>query len=259
MSLLATNQHFSDELYILNYIYVKGIQPECLKEEGRLKRRCCLHGNESLVTDITDPKSELCLQELRKAAISCQHLINQGCNSKTIRVIKSVRARMDIVETLLQKHPDIKLIHYLRDPRAIAVSRKKLKLLSTITKDDIETEARLLCENIVTDITIKKKLEKLYPNNVLTIYYEKLAKDPVGNAKKIYEFLGEDLPDKVVKWLNGSTNAEKDGGMFQLFRKNSTETAMNWEKNLSYGSVKRITQHCRTALDLMGPEYANVI
>ena len=53
----------------------------------------------------------------------CVSLLRSNCNNRPLRAVKSVRATMDSMEPLLRTLPNFRIIHLIRDPRAVALSR----------------------------------------------------------------------------------------------------------------------------------------
>jgi hypothetical protein len=58
----------------------------------------------------------------------------------------------------------------------------------------------------------------------------------------------------VEKWLNEHTHAQKEGARFNTARKNSTETAYNWEKLMNYRLVKDINVLCSDVIKYLNLE-----
>jgi len=64
-------------------------------------------------------KSWWCVQVEKR----CVSLLRSDCSSRPVRAVKSVRATMDSMEPLLRTLPNFRIIHLIRDPRAVALSR----------------------------------------------------------------------------------------------------------------------------------------
>ena len=62
---------------------------------------------------------------LSQAVNKCLHIWKESCESSKFRIIKVVRLSLDWMEKLLQTFPNLVVVHLVRDPRAIQISRSK--------------------------------------------------------------------------------------------------------------------------------------
>ena len=95
---------------------------------------------------------------------------------------------------------DIKIIHLLRDPRGRLNSllryHESLRI-HHLTQDTVSTA----CDRQMKDVTIRKQLEKQFPEMFMEIHYEDIASDPVTMTNRIYQFAySQDTPDGVKQW-----------------------------------------------------------
>ncbi len=139
-----------------------------------------------------------CVQPYYNTARWCTSFLQTPCDKSTINVIKTVRLTFDLVEMFLRDVPNTYVIHQLRDPRAIVLSRK---LAGSLTAPPLALEARLLCEKMISDIKKRRILEKKYPNVFKEIYFEDLVRHPLKKAEHIYSYLNTNLPKEVQDWL----------------------------------------------------------
>ena len=61
-----------------------------------------------------------CCAQVEKRCVS---LLRSDCSNRPVRAVKTVRATMDSMEPLLRTLPNFRVIHLIRDPRAVALSR----------------------------------------------------------------------------------------------------------------------------------------
>ena len=57
---------------------------------------------------------------------TCVPILRSTCSRSSLRAAKAVRAQMMSMDILLAADPDIRVIHLLRDPRAVVSSRRKM-------------------------------------------------------------------------------------------------------------------------------------
>ena len=89
-----------------------------------------------------------CMQIVREKAKPCEQMLGEFCKKADFRATKTVRATMDVVETLLERNPNLRVIHLIRDPRAVMVSRSEFYDTgrSMYAQGDIAKEAKVCTE-----------------------------------------------------------------------------------------------------------------
>lgn len=131
------------------------------------------------------------------------------------------------MDALLAADPDLRVIHLLRDPRAVVSSRLQAHDESVIgryslsggsvnSSERARREAAIYCRTAVLDILVRRRLEAKYPGRILTISYENVVADLRRYAELVYRFIGFDAtPDETRVWIekNEATmaNATKHG------------------------------------------------
>ena len=190
----------------------------------------------------------------------CMEHINyarRNCSQKNLIGIKAIRMPMSVVEKILQEDPEIKVIHYIRDPRGIVASRQKSKWLqSSVAKKSWDREITLLCNKMQDDITARKRLEEKYPNSIFTIKYEDFAADPIHHGQKVYDHIGTSFPEDLQYWLYNSTHSTNKGAgaAFTTVRKDGSKAAFSWKKRLSASVQARWTKLCQGLLESLDYE-----
>ena len=195
-----------------------------------------------------------CMEIIQNKTQPCLKNIHTLCANKTISAVKVIRLTNDMMVDILQKDPSIKVVYYVRDPRAVFVSRKQAGkwMHSGVSRRNWMTEIKLLCKRMLEDYQNFQKLKFLYPNNVLAMTYEDFAQKPLEHAKNVYKLIGLHLPDEVVKWLKTNTMATKDAGKFDTTRKNSTATAFAWKTKITPDQMYLINSQCENVLNIFG-------
>ena len=90
----------------------------------------------------------------------------RGVGSLSTVVAKVVRTSLAALERTLQRVPDLNVIFYARDPRAMALSRHVADLAFYSKCDprhSVVDEARLLCVQMRDVLASLKRLERKYP------------------------------------------------------------------------------------------------
>lgn len=116
-------------------------------------------------------------QKIQKklAAQICGVQLQDSCQRSKFRTIKTIRIPMMHVETLLQRYPNLKVIHLVRDPRAQVNS---IDLLAKTTKYN-KGFARQKCTAMNKDFYFSEQYRSRYPGRIMRLYYEDLASNPI--------------------------------------------------------------------------------
>jgi hypothetical protein len=113
------------------------------------------------------------------------------------------------VPTLLEWFPNAKVIHTLRDPRTIAVSRKKMPMTPRALARRDHSPALLfeIHESLgaiilwLRVIQLHDQYQQLYPNNYYFLKSEDLVSDPKAHLRKLCDFLEIDLTERMLQRL----------------------------------------------------------
>lgn len=182
---------------------------------------------------------------------SCTSLLSELCKSSRIRVFKVVRFHMRGVQKLLQTDPNLGVIFYTRDPRAIMRSRMKIHRGMNISE-----RADILCKKMRDDIKDFRELWRHYPENVLGLKYEDLSFNPLTTALKLYNFIGIPMPAEVQHWIGNNTQGEYNIRDPMGTKKNSSVAATYWKRILVDKVRKKIEYVCEDVINSLGyPNY----
>ena len=169
-----------------------------------------------------------------------------------------IRAAIVDLEPTIQRIPDVRLIHYVRDPRAVAVSQALVTALTfSVVDRRPTTEAQLLCQVMLDDLKAKRRLERRYPGAVLTVRYEDFVRDPKSVTRRVFDFVGQPVPAAFRRWTTTVMNvryAKLAEDAFGTHRINSTATAEGWLSRASYRDLLDMNRNCRQVLNLLGYE-----
>ena len=171
-----------------------------------------------------------CSQQSRDAANVCLTYLIKECKRRPVKVSKYLRANMTVMEDILKDFPKLKVVHLLRDPRAIINSRSMQDWYDgrplNVTK-----EARLLCTKMREDIRQRQELEKRYPGLTKEFTYESIAQNPMTSVPVLYDFAGIAMENSTKAWL-------------QQFTDESGDIATRWMENMSREVKEEIDNQC---------------
>ena len=181
----------------------------------------------------------------------CLPLLIGACRKSPIRVVKTIRLRMDMVPKLIDKVPDIKIIHQTRDPRGLLNSW--WRMFHGKQPNEAETDSKLVCSWLSYDCRSLKKLSSSYPGVFFSTKFEELVSSPMKTVTRIYNsYLNLDIPESIYKWVWKSTHSTKDNGNMGTARKNSVNVATKWRAEMNLDFLNFTMGHCKKAIEEMG-------
>ena len=178
--------------------------------------------------------------------------LHENCMTYSTRVVKTIRITLNAISDLMHQ-PDTRVLYYIRDPRAIINSRIKYHRRLARYDYNVNLDAALLCHTILMDYRHYKQLRQEYPERIFLQRYENLALYPQKVVANLYnDFLGINLPQSVVTWLDRSTtNYDNDDSLFGTARI-SREIVYQWKGDLTPDVRVIIEKECAEVLTVFG-------
>ncbi|XP_021366745.1 carbohydrate sulfotransferase 1-like isoform X1 [Mizuhopecten yessoensis] len=196
---------------------------------------------------------QLCAHEAEPE--KCVSKVISLCSS-AVRIIKTIRLSMDVVQELMENIPNLKVAHLLRDPRGMINSRRKTIPYFQYNKKKMSQIARAVCDRYHRDISIGQSLKVKYPNRIKTVLYEQIAQRPLETSIRIFKFLGLQPKRNFKSWLMehiaGDPKMSVGHPAFSTVRANSTVTANSWRIQLSLDNVMDIDRECSQVYEYTG-------
>ena len=202
------------------------------------------------------------------------HFWRSLCDERRFRVVKLVRASMSSMKPLLDWIPDLRVVHLVRDPRPVALSRRDFHAsargqFAEETKNlsqRVIREASLYCRRVVDDVRWRLRLEQQYPGRLYSLSYEQLVEDPVGRATEVYKFIDQALPrsvltafDQLASGQLQKSKAERGAGVGGNWTtKSGKYRASRWlTDRISRYEFEQINKRCMEMFELF-PEYRDL-
>ena len=182
-----------------------------------------------------------CIQDTTLAISPCMPILATKCHEAEMIVLKTVRISMPVIERLILKMPQLKVIHYMRDPRSLALSRlKHASFRGIYAEKSLVKTAELYCQDALNDVELRKQLQNKYPDSFYDVYFEELATFPKLTAQRIYNMIGVPLPSQVKTWLGEHT---KTVGKDRTTR-DSMDIVSKWKDKITEEQLQQINQIC---------------
>lgn len=178
-----------------------------------------------------------------KRKTKCISYLEEKCRNSILRIVKSIRISFQLAEDILEKIEDLKIIHIIRDPRAILQSRSHI---SDFLPEAFSPNARSLCRRMREDIGAVQRVHILHPNRVFPLRYECLAQYPESVLRNLYDDMSIKYISKTDKWI-------------QAYAKGATKSPQNY--SIDHDSRQNVTtasqqietseiEHSRTGFDV---------
>ncbi|ELU14457.1 hypothetical protein CAPTEDRAFT_226952 [Capitella teleta] len=203
-------------------------------------------------------KHEQCMQKLYKTAQQCldSTRAEASCTKTSVRAAKVLRLKMRYIEPVIRAMPDIFVVHYFRDPRAIARSRVEIsnpemppKLWANATKR--------MCLEMEKDISAAIQLKKKYPGAFLNLKYEDVVVKTKESLGGMYKHFGRSLNQETYEWVADMMHANEDDGAFGVKRKNASSLIDSWRHSFPQNLIDDVNQFsaCNLVLTYLGYEF----
>ena len=180
----------------------------------------------------------------------CIQILEHACTKSKYRIIKTIRMSMELVLTLLNFIPHLKVIHLVRDPRAITNSRTHSGNMRMSRETELHSKS--LCKEMHSDLNFTQILVAKYPTQITILVYEALAEKPMDAATYIYKYLNMNFDDKIKEWIYNSTHSEENNGFYGTQRSNSMIASTHWRNETKIAKVKLVQSCCKEVMDLLG-------
>ncbi|CAN0233058.1 unnamed protein product [Lampetra fluviatilis] len=211
-----------------------------------------------------------CLQRCSAAPFAG---IGRACERSRHAVVKSVRLFDGRALRPLVADPGVRLriIHLVRDPRAVLASRRKLSRVS-LEEDDRAVLGRADAGRPSRDVDV---MEAICRSNddvaaaaegdrregrtpgvdgglsgaYMAVRYEDLVSEPARMTREMFRFAGIELPDAVAAWVEVMTHGQRDGaGEFDVVSLQSPAVARKWRRSLPFEEARAVQSACRAAM-----------
>ena len=193
-----------------------------------------------------------CRMDVDKQERRCRDAATDLCRRTSLVAMKVVRTSLAALERSLQRVPDLNVVFYTRDPRAVTLSRYTDDMTFYGMGHGIAEEAKVLCVQMLYDIWYLRRLERKYPTAFISLRYEDFVDDPITVAARLFGHVRRTVPPSFKDWVKSSFYAAKDGGRFDTTRANASATAHQWRKAVNRTDLVAMNRNCRTVLAELG-------
>ncbi|XP_070193835.1 carbohydrate sulfotransferase 1-like isoform X2 [Littorina saxatilis] len=184
-------------------------------------------------------------------ALDCFIKARKACFECPVKMVKTIRIRGSAVRKMMEKHPDLKIIYLIRDPRGTLASQKRV--FNNFKWEETANFSANYCQTFREDLAEIGQLLERFPGRLRLLRYENMAENPLKEAEAMYRFLGLDFTPTVREFVFNKTMAGQKGkSAYSTSRQNSTETANSWRKKLTIAVAMTIDRNCKDIYQHLG-------
>ncbi|XP_056397125.1 carbohydrate sulfotransferase 6-like isoform X3 [Hyla sarda] len=201
-----------------------------------------------------------------RCANSSMDKMAEACRMYSHVVMKTVRILdLSVLLPLLQNpNLNLRIIHLVRDPRAVALSRKGFPLTiedSILLKNEgVPKNKNLIISQVMrkvcnAQVVINKlaRTDKSLDGRYMVLRHEDLARNPLESITQMYNFSKLQLTEDMKQWMYNITHTEIKGlEQFMTFSKNSFKVITRWRTGADFNLVNQIQQMCKGAMKAFG-------
>ncbi|XP_010018991.1 PREDICTED: carbohydrate sulfotransferase 4 [Nestor notabilis] len=194
--------------------------------------------------------------------------VEEACKTYSHVVIKEVRFfDLKVLYPLLTDPSlNLKIIHLVRDPRAVFRSRENtvadLKRDSNIVVGSERTKGEMGPYNTMqvickSHVEIYKAGSRAVPSflkdRYLLVRYEDIVRDPLARTAQMYRFAELHFTPELQKWVHNITHGKGHGGQaFDIGSRDALKVSQAWRKTLPFQKIEKVQRVCKDAMDLLG-------
>ncbi|XP_075774350.1 carbohydrate sulfotransferase 5 isoform X2 [Pelodiscus sinensis] len=196
--------------------------------------------------------------------------VEEACKTYSHVVVKEVRFfDLTVLYPLLTDASlNLKVIHLVRDPRAVAKSREQsvkalardngivLSMNGTKVEDSKFKVMQEVCRSHVQIYeTATQKSPRFLKDRYLMIRFEDLVRDPLSEIRDMYKFADLRLTPKLESWIYNITHGQGAGKKKEAFKitsRDAVNVSQAWRNILSFQKIKKVQEVCRGAINMLG-------
>ncbi|XP_027731959.1 carbohydrate sulfotransferase 2 [Vombatus ursinus] len=221
----------------------------------------------------------------------------EECRKYRTLVIKGVRVFDVAVLAPLLRDPalDLKVIHLVRDPRAVASSRIRSRhglireSLQVVRSRDPRAHRmpfleaaghklggkkeglgsgpadyhalgamEVICNSMAKTLQTALQPPDWLRDHYLVVRYEDLVGDPVKTLRRVYDFVGLLVSPEMEQFaLNMTSGSGSSSKPFVVSARNATQAANAWRAALTFQQIKQVEEFCYQPMAVLGYERVN--
>ncbi|XP_031141399.1 carbohydrate sulfotransferase 6 [Sander lucioperca] len=201
--------------------------------------------------------------------------VEDACGTYSHVVLKEVRFfELESLYPLLQDPSlDLRIIHLVRDPRAVVRSREESAkafvsdnavVLEQRSIPAAEVQYQVMQEICRSHVRINERAILKPPpflkGRYKMVRYEDVARNPLEEISAMYDFVGLEMTRQLEEWIYRVTHGKGKGSRKEAFKitsRNAADVSQAWRTTMPHNKVRRIQEVCKGAMSLLGYRTVN--
>ncbi|KAM4734618.1 LOW QUALITY PROTEIN: carbohydrate sulfotransferase 6-like [Anableps anableps] len=195
--------------------------------------------------------------------------VEKACQIYSHVVLKETRFfELESLYPLLQDaNLDLRIVHLVRDPRAVYRSREEsalsFKMDNAIVlehravpaaEEQYQVMQKICQSHIRINETATQDPPPFLKGRYKLVRYEDVTRNPLQEISDIYDFVGLEMTDEMEAWIYKMTHGKGKGDVqnaFQIISRNAVQVSQAWRTGLPHKNVKRIQEACQEAMSML--------
>ena len=168
---------------------------------------------------------------------------------------------VDRLAPLFNSCSKLKIIHLMRDPRAVIASMDRVgwtlnnSAVNTAVRDFslFKILAQKFCSDMVGSLSFALSAEAKFPDQYKLVRYEDLVQSPFTVSHELFDFAGIRRSDRVDAFLVNSTSSydSRNTQEYATFRSNVSSLIDSWRRQFTFDAVRAVESHCWPVLEIL--------
>ncbi|CAK8672955.1 unnamed protein product [Clavelina lepadiformis] len=153
---------------------------------------------------------------------------------------------------------DLKIVHLVRDPRAMFNSKLQYHQKYSDAATNLSNlsytysvSINRLCQHM-THLVKYSDLHLIHSSMYMRVRFEEFAVDPIRWTEKIYKFVDIKMDESIVQWLKKATSETNSNSESFSTTRNSKDVVTRWMKQLPWKYVTQLQRECDYVMKSLG-------
>ncbi|XP_075262694.1 carbohydrate sulfotransferase 5-like [Convolutriloba macropyga] len=189
----------------------------------------------------------------KKQLVNLTQLTRKCQHPHTLFVMKTIRMHLGDLRQFLTTNTGVKLIHLIRDPRAVELSRRNMP--HSAQRGILGTDR--VCDRVWQDVQESDKfVQEFGSDRILRLTYDEIILDQINVIKKLHLFANIQLYDSTLDKFFHLTHADRKigGGFRPTSARNASYNLNRWKNELPKEVIDNMesTESCKQLIETIG-------